>query len=93
MRNWLETLVELSGDIFSATILTADHEELAAAEAFNREMAELEDLEQYEELRLVLQDRINSEMKYFRELVHICPHIPTSSVATPYNVCPVRPPL
>lgn len=39
----------------------ADHEELAAAEAFNREMAELEDLEHQEELRSLLQDRISGE--------------------------------
>lgn len=38
-----------------------DHEELAAVEAFNEEMAELEDLEHHEELHLLLQDRINGE--------------------------------
>lgn len=38
-----------------------DHEELAAVEAFNREMAELEDLEHQEELRLLLQDRLSGK--------------------------------
>ena len=43
--------------------LLTDHEELAAAEAFNREMAELEDLEHQEELRSLLQDRISGESR------------------------------
>lgn len=38
-----------------------DHEELAAAENFNREMAELEALEHQEELRSLLQARISGE--------------------------------
>lgn len=38
-----------------------DHYELEACEAFNQEMAELEDLEHHEELHLLLQDRINGE--------------------------------
>lgn len=40
-----------------------DHEELAAAENFNREMAELEALEHQEELRSLLQARISGEMR------------------------------
>lgn len=45
-----------------ALLLAQDREELAAAEAFNREMAELEDLEHHEELRMLLQDRINGNI-------------------------------
>lgn len=40
---------------------TADHEELAAAESFNREMAELAELEHQHELRSLLQARITGE--------------------------------
>eukprot|EP00904_Undaria_pinnatifida_P003165 jgi/Undpi1/1284/HiC_scaffold_11.g04676.m1 len=50
-------------DLFNPAIYPVsaeDHEELAAAEAFNREMAELEDLEHQEELRSLLQDRISA---------------------------------
>lgn len=38
-----------------------DHEELAAAESFNREMAELAELEHQHELRSLLQARITGE--------------------------------
>ncbi|CAN0252950.1 unnamed protein product [Ectocarpus fasciculatus] len=41
-------------------VSAADHEELAAAENFNREMAELEALEHQEELRSLLQARISA---------------------------------
>lgn len=58
----LEISVSLSFWTVAVNTRFADHEELAAAEAFNREMAELEDLEHQQELRLLLQDRINGEM-------------------------------
>ncbi|CAM9844049.1 unnamed protein product, partial [Sphacelaria rigidula] len=50
-------------DLFNPAVYPVsetDHEELAAVEAFNEEMAELEDLEHHEELHLLLQDRINA---------------------------------
>ncbi|CAM9163747.1 unnamed protein product [Ascophyllum nodosum] len=50
-------------DLFNPAVFPVsarDHEELVAAEAFNQEMAELEDLEHQEELRSLLQDRIEA---------------------------------
>eukprot|EP00903_Cladosiphon_okamuranus_P010726 g10138.t1 len=48
-------------DLFNPAVYpvsAADHEELAAAESFNREMAELAELEHQHELRSLLQARI-----------------------------------
>ncbi|CAM9276520.1 unnamed protein product [Choristocarpus tenellus] len=50
-------------DLFNPAVYPVspqDHEELAAVDAFNLEMAMLEDLEHQEELHSLLQDRINA---------------------------------
>ncbi|CAM9359912.1 unnamed protein product [Ectocarpus sp. 8 AP-2014] len=50
-------------DLFNPAVYpvsASDHEELTAAENFNREMAELEALEHQEELRSLLQSRISA---------------------------------
>ncbi|CAM9758157.1 unnamed protein product [Discosporangium mesarthrocarpum] len=50
-------------DLFNPAVYPVspqDHEELAAVDAFNLEMALLEDLEHQEELYSLLQDRINA---------------------------------
>ena len=57
----LQALAFISPTPPSLTLAPPDHEELAAAESFNREMAELAELEHQHELRSLLQARITGE--------------------------------
>lgn len=57
----------------STSLAPPDHEELAAAESFNREMAELAELEHQHELRSLLQARITGEVGRCRSISYTSP--------------------